>query len=40
MAVGGVILLALGLLLHAGRPANAPNTAQDARGDPEPHDKT
>ena len=42
IAVGGVILLALGLLLHAGRPANAPNTAQGARAgpDPEPHDKT
>ena len=42
MAAGGVILLALGLLLHARRPANAPDTAQDARADPDPgsHDKT
>jgi membrane-associated phospholipid phosphatase len=40
MAVGGVILLGLGLLLHAGRPANASNAAQDARAGPEPHDKT
>lgn len=42
MAVGGVILLALGLLLRAGRPANAPNAAQGAgpSAGPEPHDKT
>lgn len=43
MAVGGVILLALGLLLRAGRrPANAPNAAQDPGppAGPEPHHKT
>ncbi len=42
MAAGGVILLALGLLLRAGRPANAPNAAQSASptAGPEPHEKT
>ena len=42
MAAGGVTLLALGLLLRAGRPANTPNAAQGPgpSAGPELHDKT